>query len=146
MSRAGTVEVDGPDPVVGLFETNVLIDHRIGEIQQPGLKPEGSASGDLLHDEVGRILEGRQALGIRAGRGPIARRGRFLPQMFVRPLLIELLLEGIEVPLLRRTRGAHWNNCLALQGAVHAFMRARSPADSRDGSAGGRCRGASTTR
>jgi hypothetical protein len=47
------------------------------------------------------ILESGQPLRIGTRRRVVVRRGRFLLQAFVRPLLIVLMTEGVEVPLLR---------------------------------------------
>ena len=55
------VEVDGPDPVVGFFQPDVLIDHRILEVEQPSVKAKGAAGRDLLDDEVCWILASRRA-------------------------------------------------------------------------------------
>lgn len=38
------VEVNGPDAVVGLLEANLLIDHGVGEIQEPIAEPERAAA------------------------------------------------------------------------------------------------------
>ena len=53
------------DAIVRLFQPDVLVDHRIREIQQSALKAERSAGGDLLHQEVARILDRRQPIGVR---------------------------------------------------------------------------------
>jgi len=47
-----------------------------------------------------------------------------LPEPLVRPLVIELVLEGVEVALLRRAGSPHGLHRLPLERAVHAFVRA----------------------
>ena len=53
------VEVNRPDPVVGLFQADVLVDHRIRKVQQAVLEPERAAGGDLLDEIVPGVLERR---------------------------------------------------------------------------------------
>lgn len=70
------VEEDGPDAVRRLFETDVVMRERVGDIQEFGAKPKGSARGDLLDEEVTGILQRGESglvrtwggLGVRGGR------------------------------------------------------------------------------
>ena len=48
------VEVDGPDPVVGFLQTDMLIDQRVGDVEQLVLEAKRSAGRDLLDDQVAR--------------------------------------------------------------------------------------------
>jgi hypothetical protein len=57
--QQGGIEVDGPDAVVGLFQTDVPIDHGTREVQEPVPKTERAACRDLLHQEVAGVLERR---------------------------------------------------------------------------------------
>ena len=49
------VEIDRPDAVVGLLQTDVLIDERVREVEQFGAEPKGAGRRDLLHEEVQRV-------------------------------------------------------------------------------------------
>lgn len=64
------------------------------------LKPERPAGGDLLHQAVPRILEGREPLRIGPWRRGILRRRRLLVESLVRSFGVVLLAERIEGPLL----------------------------------------------
>ena len=50
--------MDRPDPVVGLLEPDVLIDHRIGEVEEQG--PVMPGSGGLRKLRWGRTGHGRR--------------------------------------------------------------------------------------
>lgn len=60
-------EVDGPDPVGGFVQTDVMLFERIGDEEQFVFEPEGAGVGHALHDEVARILERRESVGQRRG-------------------------------------------------------------------------------
>ena len=61
------VEMDRPDPVVGLLQSDLLVHHRVGELEQLlAPKPKGAARRDALDLKVPGILERRQAVRIGA--------------------------------------------------------------------------------
>src|SRR5216684_2283294 len=68
---------------------------------------------------IERIL---QAGRIGARRGRVNRRRRYLAQRLMRPLVIELVAEVIEAPLLGSERGGRRLGGFCLEGLVHAFM------------------------
>src|SRR5512142_2662802 len=59
-------EVDGPDPVGGFVQADVMLFESIGNEEQLVFEPEGTGVGDTLDQEVTRILERRQPVRIRA--------------------------------------------------------------------------------
>jgi hypothetical protein len=61
-------KVDGPESVVGFFQADELLFEGVGDEEQFVFEPEGAGVGDALDQEVARILERRQLLGI--GPGP----------------------------------------------------------------------------
>ena len=54
------VEIDRPNTVVGFLQTDVLIDERVGDVKKLVVKAECPAGGDLLYDEMARVLENRK--------------------------------------------------------------------------------------
>jgi len=81
-------EVDGPDPVVDLLESDVVLLQGIGDEQGPVLEAEGARVRDPLHEKVARILERRQLLRERPRRGPIERARWAAPEGLVGPLVV----------------------------------------------------------
>jgi len=69
-------EGDGPDPVGGFVQANELLFEGVGKKKQLVFQPERAGVGDALDEEVARVLERRQALGIGPGRRGIAGAGR----------------------------------------------------------------------
>src|SRR2546425_3120568 len=117
-------EEDGPDPVVDFFQTDTMLLESGRQVQQPSLETNGARVGGALREEVARILERRQPTRVRAGRGPIERAGRPAVEKLMGPLVVVLLAEALEGPLLRRERGAWGANGPALQRLVHALVGA----------------------
>ena len=74
----------------------------IGDEEQFVFEPEGTGVGDALDEEVARILEGRQALGIGPGRRSVAGAGGAAVEILVRPFVVVEGAEVIEGPLLGR--------------------------------------------
>ena len=107
-SQQDSTEVNRPDAIVHFLEADGVLLQRVADEEQARLEPERSGVRDALHEEVSGILDGRQRSGVRAGRRPIARRGRGPSQELVRPLLVVLGAEAIERALLgrRASRGA----------------------------------------
>jgi hypothetical protein len=84
------LEWNRPDPVVGFLQANVLIDHRVGEVQQAVLETKGAAGRDLLDDEIPRILGDGKALRIGPWRCPVLRSWCLLSQPLVWPFRVVL--------------------------------------------------------
>jgi len=59
-------EVNRPDPIVDLFEPDVVGVERGGEIQQAGLEADRAGIRHALHQKVARVFERRQLRRIRA--------------------------------------------------------------------------------
>lgn len=105
------VEEDGPDAVRRLFEPDVVMRERVGDIQEFGAEPKGPARGDFLDEEVPRILERGKAGWERTRGRPVARGRRLAVEERVRALVVILVPERIEGALLgrqRRAGGAEW--------------------------------------
>ena len=91
------------------------------------LEPECPGVRDALHQEVSGIFDGRQGPGVRAGRRPIARRGRgALKDLkeLMRAVVVLLGAEAVERTLLGRQRRSGRPNRLRLERLVRPFMRA----------------------
>lgn len=123
-SEQHRVEEEGPDAVRRLIEPDVVMRERVGDIQEFGAKAKGSARGDVLHEEVPRILERGEAGWERTRGGPVARGRRLAVEERVGALVVVLVPECIEGALLGRERGAEGPNGPALERAMHAFKGA----------------------
>lgn len=118
------VEEDGPDAVVRLLQSDVVVRERLRNEEQSMLEAKRSAGRDLLHQEVPGIFLGRELSRVRPGRGRVVRRWRVASQVLVRPFHVVLAAKGVERPLLRGGIGPWRANGGALQRPVHALMRA----------------------
>ena len=101
-------EVDGPDPVVGFFQADVMLFERTSDEEQRVFEPEGADVGDALHDEVPRVLERGQPLGIVAWGSAVAGAGGAGIEVLARPLVI------VEGP--KRLKARCWADNLARGG------------------------------
>jgi hypothetical protein len=101
------VEVNGPDPVVGFFQADVLINHRIGQVQQLVPKPKRPAASP--------VITSGQTYSIVAFR---------IPKIVTRVLLGLAGYVDITIGLARWTRAptAHLWNPLALAIATLALL------------------------
>jgi len=51
------VEVDGPDAVVGFLEPDVLIDERVGDVDEFVPEAESTTGGDFLYAKMPWVFE-----------------------------------------------------------------------------------------
>jgi hypothetical protein len=80
------VKVDRPHAIVGFFQTDVLVDERVRDIEQPLLKAKGPGVGHALHQIVSWILMDGRLGWVRPRCGTVPTRRRLLPERFVRSL------------------------------------------------------------
>lgn len=59
------VEADGPDPIFGLFQSDVVIGERLRDEEQAVLKAERPASRDFFHQEVPGVFLRRPVFRVR---------------------------------------------------------------------------------
>ena len=83
-SEQDVAEVNGPDPVAGLLETDGMLLQGVGEKEQARFQADGARVGDAFDEEVAGILDRGQRAGVwprggtvQQGRRPTAQgRGR----------------------------------------------------------------------
>ena len=66
-AQEDVAEVNGPDVVVDLLETDGVLLERVGDEQQPLPQADGASVGDALDDEVPGVLDGWQGARVLAG-------------------------------------------------------------------------------
>ncbi len=115
-------EVDIPDPVVDLLQTDVLTDADGGHVDPAAVPPNATVGADVADFEAIGILQRGQRRWHLADGGGVARRWRRLVERLVRALVVELRAKGVEAPLLGGETARRGPRRLRLQGAVHAFM------------------------
>ena len=116
-------KTDQPDAVVDFFDTDGLSGKGNAEIDFLVIQAKTSAAGD--HD--GAVVERVVGLGnaaIRARGSRVDLGGTFHGESFVRPFVIELLQESVELGLLLQNVGARRTSGFFLQGQMHTFMTA----------------------
>src|SRR5262245_60418507 len=115
-------EVDVPDSVVDLLQSDVLADTDRRDFDPLAVPANAAVPTDVPDFEAIGILERRYPVRHRPGRGGIALRRGCPVERLVRPLIVELLSEGIEAPLL----GGEIPRCrprrLRFEGAVHPLV------------------------
>ena len=65
-SEEYVAEVNRPDAVSDLLETDRVLLERVGDKQEALPEADGAGVGNALHDEVSGILDGRQDTGVLA--------------------------------------------------------------------------------
>ncbi len=117
-------EVNGPDAVVGLLQTDVFLEQGMADVDPTPLPADAAVSADPADFEVSGILGLWQPVGVGA-RGGCVERGRWgLIEMFVRAFVVVLAAELFELALLGGSVGGRGSGGLILEGSVHAFMGA----------------------
>ena len=117
-------EVEGPDAIVDLLESYVLLDDAGADVDPALLPADAAVSADAADLEVAGVLQRREPLGIGA-RGRLVEGGRGLvAEPLVGPLGIELLAEGVEETLLGSGIGGRRPGRLGLEGLVHPLVAA----------------------
>ena len=115
-------EVDGPDVVSDLLETDVLSGEQMGDEDALAGPADAGVGGDLTDLEVGWVL-GRLELGReRTGRRPIDGGRGSLSVGFVRSDLVEVGAESVEPALLSCARRGRRDGGLSLEILMHAFV------------------------
>src|SRR5438128_4551912 len=94
----------------------------IGDEQQPVFEAEGAGVGHPLDQEVPRVLERGEVLGIGAWRDLVAIAGGTAAQVLVRPFVVVLAAEAIEGALLGGDGAPGWADGTGFQRLVHAFV------------------------
>lgn len=79
VSEGDGSEVDGPDILGDLFETNVLSGEKVGDVDPRGVPSDPTVGRDLPELEVGGVLRVYELAWERPSRGLIGGSGRFLP-------------------------------------------------------------------
>jgi hypothetical protein len=122
-SEENLAEVDRPDAVVDFLEPDVMLLEGVGDEQQPVFEAECARVGDALDEKVSWIIQRRELLWERPGRGAVDRSRGTAGEVFMRPFLVEECSERVEGPLLSSERAAWWPDGFGLQGLVHTLVR-----------------------
>src|SRR5262245_27033427 len=118
------VEVHRPDAVGDLRQGDVLVDQRVADEQLVALEADGPGPADAADVPVPRIVGRWQPGGQWPGRRGVAGGRRLLAERLVRPLLVELVAEAVEAPLLGGVVPARRSGGLGLERPVHSLMAA----------------------
>src|SRR6516165_8144185 len=126
VSQAYVREVNRPHAVGDLLQADRQLLEGFGEEEEFAAAGEedGAGTGDAFDREVAGILEGREALGIRARRRLVERRRGPAAEGLMRPLLVEEPPKGLEGPVLGGAVRAGRAGGVVLERLVHAFVRA----------------------
>src|SRR5438034_7842108 len=122
-SEQHAAEMNRPDAVGNLLESDGMLLEGVGDKQQPLLEADGAGVGHALDDEVPGVLDRWQGAGVLARGWSVARRRGVIVQGLMGPLVVVEVAKGIEGPLLGDEGRAGGANGLALQGLVHALVR-----------------------
>jgi len=124
LSEFHGAEVEIPEPIIDLFEADVLFAENMTDVDPGTVPTDAAVTADEPDFEVAGIIDRRDPSRERS-RGGLIDRGRgFLPERFVRPLFVEGLPKSIERSLLSRAGGSCRPGGFGLQRSVHAFMTA----------------------
>lgn len=115
-------EVDIPNAVVDLLETDVLTSESVGDAHPVLIPANSTVATDEPDLEVPRVLDGWQRLREAAVGGSIDRSGRFLTEGLMGPFEVVLLAEGVEAPLLSLQVAGGWTSRLGLERSVHPLV------------------------
>ncbi len=66
-SEFNGTEIDFPEPVVDLFECHELLSQEVADVDPAGVPADASIATDAADLEVGWVLEGWEAVGVRPG-------------------------------------------------------------------------------
>ena len=116
-------EVDGLDPIVGFLESDVLSAQRTAKNEQVVLEANGPDTRDVFDQQVARILQRRERIGIGTRRGLVVRGGRITRERFMRSLFVVFAAKLIEAALLLREIGLGRARGLVFQRPMHSFVR-----------------------
>jgi transposase len=117
------IRTDIPHPVVDLLQPHVLADAHGGDVDPGVLLPADAAVGaHVAHLEPIGILERRELRRHLPWRELVTGGRRVHVQRLVRPLLVELLPEVVELALLRPATARWRARRLGLERAVHALV------------------------
>jgi hypothetical protein len=116
-------KTDQPYAVVNFFDADGLACERNAEVDLLVIEAKTPAAGDHDGAVVERVVRFRDAEIGAAGRR-VDLGGAFHGEGFMRPFVIELLQEGVELGLLLQDVGARRASGFFLQGEMHTFMTA----------------------
>src|SRR5436305_398485 len=89
-------EVDGPDSVVDLLQSDVLTSTDDRDVDPAAVPANAAVGAHVANLEPIGVLERWQPIGHRTGRRCVAGRRRLLVEGLVRPLVVELLAKDVE--------------------------------------------------
>jgi len=115
-------EVDGPDIVGDLLESDVLATEQIRDEDAQAGPADASVGGDLPDLEVSRVLGVLQLCWERTGRRSIDGSRWPLSVRLVGSDLVEVGPESVEPALLSGPSRSGWNGGFGLEIPMHAFV------------------------
>lgn len=115
-------EVDGPDVVGDLLESNVLAAEQMRDENAHARPADAAVRGDLPDLEVSWILGVLELGRERTGRKSIDGGRGSLSVGLVGPDLVEVGAESVEPALLSRPSGRGWDGGLGLEVAMHVTV------------------------
>ena len=92
-SQQDAAEVDRPNAIGHLLEADRVLLEGVGDEHQPFLEPDRPSVGDALDDEVPRVLEWGEFLGVGPRRRGVAGAWGTAAEVLVRPFVV---VEGAE--------------------------------------------------
>src|SRR5215218_4750422 len=93
-------EIDIPDAIVDFLEADIFPGTGDGDVDPLAVPPDATIGADVAHLEAVGIRERWQCVGHLPGGGFIAGGGCAHVERLMRPLMVELCTEVIELPLL----------------------------------------------
>ena len=115
-------EVNRPSVLILLCEADALPDQGTPDADLLSLPADGSTALDAADMVVIGVRDPGEASWAGLGRGLIDRCRRILPQRFMRPMMIEILLEVIKGALLATGIGLRGRDAVVFECEMHPFM------------------------
>jgi hypothetical protein len=116
-------EPEEVDTFINGFQRDVLAGEDFGQKEEAASPADGSGGAHAAHLPGGGIVERRELLGVRAGRGRVVCGRRVAAEGVVRPFLVVFGDERRKPALLSAARGGGWPRGFALEDRMELLMR-----------------------
>jgi hypothetical protein len=117
-------EIDMPDAIVDVLEADIFPGTGDGDVDPVAVPPDATVGADVAHLEAVGLRERGPCVGPLPGGGFRAGGGCAQSERFVRPLMVELGPEVMELPRWCAQVGAGRSGGFGFQGAMPPFVAA----------------------